>query len=94
MARHLSSGDLNIIIGAEAYNDTGQTGCSNVILIGAYVTNPGNYDGVISINGEAPTAAKQIRIGKADFSAFIIGNKKLNFNQDGTVTWEDVTPTP
>lgn len=94
VARHLASGNLNVIIGAEAYNDALQTGCSNVILIGAYVTNPGNYDGVIVINGEAPTSAKEIRIGKADFSAFIIGNKKLNFNNDGTVTWEDVTPTP
>jgi hypothetical protein len=92
VARHLASGNSNIIIGAEAYNSEGQTGCSNVVLIGPGVLNSGNYDGVISINGTDPTAAKEIRIGKADFSAFIIGNKRLNFNNDGTVTWTDVTP--
>lgn len=37
-----------------------------------------------------PTKSNQCIIGNANVSEFILGNKKIIFNQDGTVSWEAV----
>ena len=50
-------------------------GCNNTIVIG---------------NGAKSTKSNQVVIGNANSSEIVLGNKKINFNEDGTVTWEAI----
>ena len=40
--------------------------------------------------GVSCTESNQIVIGKSTVQSVIIAGKRINFNEDGTVTWESV----
>lgn len=81
----------NIYIGAQAgyHNASGY----NNIVIGpnADVQNNGNGSIAIGTNAKA-TKSKQCMIGSTAITEVVFcGDKKINFNSDGTVTWEALT---
>lgn len=82
-AAQYASGARNTFIGATC-------GIDNT---GATAQNPKNVDDSIVIGyGAKATKSKQIMLGSTDVTEVVIcGNKKINFNQDGTVTWEPLT---
>lgn len=69
------SGNNNIVVGYNSCNST--TAVNGCIVVG---------------NGIEATQDNQMIIGTTSISEVILcGNKKINFNNDGTVTWETVT---
>lgn len=77
------TGNNNVIIGKEAkiYSGTGTS------------SNRAQHDNTIVIGFRAKAnKSNQVVIGNKNQTEFIVlGNKKLNFNSDGTVTWEEVS---
>ena len=77
------TGDRNVCIGREAaFDGTGSTSA-----------NPKTISNSIAIGNEAKiTKSNQAVIGSSAITEVVFcGNKKINFNQDGTVTWEILT---
>ena len=82
-AQQNASGARNTFIGATC-------GIDNT---GATSQNPKNVDDSIVIGyGAKATKSKQAMFGSTDITEVVFcGNKKINFNNDGTVTWETLT---
>ena len=82
-AQNNSNGARNTFIGATCgINSTGAT-----------AQNPKNVDDSIVIGyGAMATKSNQAMFGSTDITEVVFcGNKKINFNNDGTVTWETLT---
>lgn len=79
-AQQNASGARNVFLGATC-------GIDNT---GATAQNPKNVDDSIVIGyGAKTTKSNQMMLGSTDITEVVMcGNKKINFNQDGTVTWE------
>ena len=56
------------------------------IAIGAYAQAGENG---IAIGADVVANDNEIRIGKEIHESVVIAGKKINFNSDGTVTWEN-----
>ena len=77
------TGERNTCIGREAsFDGTGSTSA-----------NPKTINNSIAIGNEAKiTKSNQAVIGSTAITEVVFcGNKKINFNNDGTVTWETLT---
>lgn len=76
------SGDDNVFIGFDS-------GINNA---GGTASNPKSASKSIALGQNAKvTKSNQMVLGSSDITEVVIcGNKKINFNQDGTVTWEQV----
>lgn len=86
---NVQTGSENVIVG---YLAEGQSTGNRLIIIG----NRSGYSNGINnaiVIGQRITATKsnQVIIGNADNDEFVLGNKKLIFNEDGTVSWEALT---
>lgn len=56
------------------------------------IVSPTEGNILLQINNDNPTSTNQIVIGNSNTTNIVFfGNKKLIFNQDGTVTWEALT---
>jgi hypothetical protein len=66
----------SVFIGSNCTTTSTNAGITNAIAIG--------------YNASA-TKSNQCVLGNASVSEFVLGNKKLIFNQDGTVSWEAVS---
>lgn len=86
------SGANNVYIGYNTYYGTATR--SNNVFIG-YDTHPTNQDSVqnsIAIGaGVVINESNTCKIGNSSVATFILGNKKLVFNNDNTVSWEAVS---
>ena len=85
------SGEYNVIIGSSSL--WGDHGNYNT-LVGSRISNnvTTGIEKSIGLGDVAvPTKSNQMMLGSADISEVVMcGNKKINFNNDGTVTWETV----
>lgn len=84
------TGNNNVFIGASTtYSATGNY---NVFLgSGAYSTVEGAKDSIAIGHAARPTKSNQMVLGGAMVTEVVFcGNKKINFNNDGTVTWESI----
>ena len=91
----------NTCIGTQSgaqQNTTGQNNCfmgvqCGIDNTGATASNPKTVDNSIAIGFQArATKSNQAMIGSANVTEIVFcGNKKINFNNDGTVTWETLT---
>lgn len=71
-------------------------GCPNSVFIGHNTRTASasgkDFTNVIAIGYEvAPTKSNQCIIGNSSVEEFVLGNKKIIFNQDNSVTWETVS---
>lgn len=88
-------GQGNVAIGFDAMNYYNVDGQNN-ICIGHLArlyppSRPATIDNAIAIGYNAKaTKSNQVVIGNANNDEFVLGNKKLVFNNDNTVTWETV----
>lgn len=82
-AQQNTTGEYNVFIGV-------QCGIDNT---GATSLNPKVVNNSIAIGRQAKaTKSYQIMLGSAEITEVVFcGNKKINFNNDGTVTWEPLT---
>jgi len=80
----------NVIIGASAQ---GCMGDGNNTFIGANITTATNVHDSIGLGKDAkPTKNNQMMLGSSAVTEVVFcGDKKINFNADGTVTWESLT---
>lgn len=88
-ANGLKIGIANIYIGdqCEAANGKNQN-----VVIGASAKATGSANRSIAIGYQANTSKEnQCVIGGANITEFVLGNKKLIFNADGTVSWESIS---
>ena len=81
------TGVRNIIIGASAL---GCDGGDDNTLIGAAIATTTSLSKSIGLGRSAiPTKSQQMMLGSTDITEVVFcGNKKIVFNNDGTVTWE------
>lgn len=87
-AMEVSQGIANVYIGDQC---TGVNGKNQNTVIGASAKATGEANRSIAIGYQAQTTkANQCVIGGANITEFVLGNKKINFNADGTVTWETI----
>jgi hypothetical protein len=75
-AGKVTEGEYNTIIGYEAGATSASTTINNSIAIGKNATI---------------TKSNQCVIGNTDTAEFVLGTKKLVFNNDNTVTWETIS---
>lgn len=82
-AQQNATGEYNVFIGI-------QCGIDNT---GATSSNPKVVNNSIAIGRQArATKSNQMVLGSAEIAEVVMcGNKKINFNNDGTVTWETLT---
>lgn len=84
------TGNNNVFVGADTtYSSTGDY---NVFLgSGAYATAAGARDSIGIGHAARPSKSNQMVLGSAMVTEVVFcGNKKINFNTDGTVTWEEI----
>lgn len=87
-AANLTTGQANIYIGDQI---TAANGKNQNVVIGASAKASGGANRSIAIGYTAETTkANQCVIGGTNITEFVLGNKKLIFNEDGTVTWEAI----
>lgn len=99
-AGYYLKGTGNVSIGKSAGNTLYVTGERNVCIgreasfdgTGSTASNPKTINNSIAIGNEAKiTKSNQAVIGSSAITEVVFcGNKKINFNNDGTVTWEQV----
>lgn len=86
----ITSGVGNIVIGngADAQSNQNQN-----VVIGNGAKSGSNVSRSIAIGFQAQTTASyQMMLGSTSITEVVMcGNKKINFNNDGTVTWEEIT---
>jgi hypothetical protein len=83
-----TTGSKNIIIGS--YTEGQSTGDFNTI-IGRLANYPNGASNCVAIGKQATcTKSNQVVIGNAATEEVVLGNKKIIFNADGTVTWTTV----
>ena len=100
-AGYYTKGTGNVSIGKSAGNTLYVTGDRNVCIgresgfdaTGASAQNIKTISNSIAIGNEAKaTRSNQMVLGAAEITEVVMcGNKKINFNNDGTVTWETLT---
>lgn len=84
------TGNNNVFVGADTtYLSTGDY---NVFLgSGAYATVAGAKDSIGIGHAARPSKSNQMVLGGTMITEVVLcGNKKINFNADGTVTWESI----
>lgn len=91
----------NTCLGASSGSQTNTTGSQNIFIgvqsgidnTGATSSNPKTVDNSIAMGFQVKaTKSNQMILGNANITEVVVcGNKKINFNNDGTVTWEEVT---
>lgn len=84
------TGNNNVFVGADTtYSATGDY---NVFLgSGAYATAAGAKDSIGIGHAARPSKSNQMVLGGTMITEVVFcGNKKINFNADGTVTWESI----
>lgn len=89
------NGQGNVAIGFDAMNYYNVDGQNNVCighLARLYPpSRPATIDNAIAIGYNAnATKSNQVVIGNANNDEFVLGGKKLVFNQDGTISWTAV----
>lgn len=84
------TGTGNTIVGASAL---GTNGGNNNTFIGSLIFSNSSLADSIGLGRSAtPTKSNQMMLGSSAITEVVMcGNKKINFNQDGTVTWEPLT---
>lgn len=82
------SGGSNVAIGYDAKG--GKNGSRNVNIGENSEMNENVSDSIAIGAGVCCTESNQIMIGKNTVQSVIIAGKRINFNEDGTVTWESV----
>ena len=87
-AMSVKQGIANVFIGDQCVGTNGKNQ-NTVIGAGAKATGDANRSVAIGYQAQT-TKANQCVIGGANISEFVFGTKKINFNDDGTVTWEEV----
>ena len=100
-AGYFLKGASNTCLGKQAGAQQNTTGQQNTFLgvqcgidnTGATAQNPKTVDNSIAIGYQArATKSNQAMIGSANVTEVVFcGNKKINFNNDNTVTWETLT---
>ena len=91
---HMKGSD-NVAVGYLAMNNINIDGQYNICIgSGAKLTSsttPATINNAIAIGYNVmATKSNQVIIGNSSNDEFVLGNKKLIFNQDGTVTWESI----
>jgi hypothetical protein len=83
----------NVVIGSNAMPGVFTLASYNVIIgYSAGVNGLSSVTNAIALGYNAKaTKPNQCVIGNSSVSEFVLGNKKLIFNQDGTVSWEPVS---
>ena len=84
------TGKNNVFVGSDTtYSGTGDY---NVFLgSGAYNTAAGSMDSIGIGHAARPSKSNQMVLGGTMITEVVFcGNKKINFNTDGTVTWESI----
>lgn len=89
-------GNNNIAIGYESADVPELTGSNNIMIgASAYPSNPAGSNQMV-LGGPSISSAKiggsslaSVTIGESALTTVVIGGKKLKFNSDGTVTWEN-----
>lgn len=83
-----TSGIGNTVVG----NSRGTDGSYNT-LIGQGLDSDLGFSNSIGLGkGAIPTKSAQMMLGSTDITEVVLcGNKKIIFNNDGTVTWEALT---
>ena len=89
-AGYNSRGIRNVTIGDSSYK-TNVYGHENTCIGAESDTNDGVVNSIAIGFGAKATKDNQCVIGNASMSEFIFGEKKITFNIDHTVTWEDVS---
>ena len=85
-----SSNNYNVMVG---FNTLGRSSGDYNVCIGCLASFASGVNNSIAI-GKSVEADKsnQMKLGNAEITEVVFcGNKKINFNQDGTVTWETLT---
>ena len=85
-----SSNNYNVMVG---FNTLGRTSGDYNVCIGCLSSFASGVNNSIAI-GKSVEADKsnQMKLGNSEITEVVFcGNKKINFNQDGTVTWETLT---
>lgn len=82
------SGGSNVAIGYDAKG--GKKGSRNINIGENSVMSENVSDSIAIGAGVSCTESNQIVIGKNTVQSVIIAGKRINFNEDGTVTWESV----
>lgn len=85
-----SRGIRNVAIGDSSYK-TNVYGHENTCIGAESDTNNGVVNSIAIGFGAKATKSNQCVIGNVSMSEFIFGEKKITFNIDHTVTWEDVS---
>jgi hypothetical protein len=82
------SGEDNVMLG---YNAFGCNGTANT-FVGASIALSSSISNSIGLGKAAiPKKSNQMMLGSAAITEVVLcGNKKINFNEDGTVTWETI----
>jgi len=87
-SQYFQTGLANICIGDES---TVLNGKNQNTVIGQSAKATGSANRSIAIGYQAETTkANQCVIGGANITEFVLGTKKIIFNDDGTVTWENI----
>lgn len=82
------TGSSNIIIGNNAFGSS--TGDKNIVIGRGASFEDGISNSIVIGANVSSTKSNQIKIGDNTVEEVIIGDKKINFNADGTVTWQYV----
>ena len=100
-AGYYTKGTGNVSIGKSAGNTLYVTGERNVCIgreaafdgTGSTAANPKVINNSIALGNEAKiTKSNQMVLGSSGITEVVFcGNKKINFNSDGSVTWEPLT---
>lgn len=88
-AQEMALGIANVYIGDQCVATNGK---NQNTVIGASAKATGEANRSIAIGYQAQTTkANQCVIGGANITEFVLGTKKIIFNDDGTVTWEELS---
>lgn len=82
------SGIRNVAIGSNALS-TGKGSNNTCVGANADVSEGCNNSIAIGLDAKA-TKSKQCVIGSSQIEEYVFGDKKILFNTDGTVTWEQI----
>ena len=87
---NVTSGNQNTLVGA---NINGQATGNRNTCVGRSSGYPSGANDCIALGkGAVCTKTNQMMLGSTDVTEVVFcGNKKINFNNDGTVTWETLT---
>lgn len=85
------TGYRNIALGGDALK-TNRSGHDNIAIGNTSNVNDGCSNSIVIGKSITATKSNQMILGDSAITEVVIcGNKKLNFNTDGTVTWEEIS---